>query len=457
MKADPHMHNSICTRFLVARLLAVLALSLAAGAAFAQGSLKSEVPTIDIKNGTATATPIVVVPFHFEGATLPPETDVSDVIANDMNRCGQFRALPKTDIVETPTRGSEIKYPTWNMLKQAYILVGREIENPNGDIRVEFELFDVAKQQALLGSGLAISGQRTGMRDVAHQIADIVYEKITGVRGAFWTRVAYITSTGVGNSIQYSLMVADSDGFNPQTVVKSREPLMSPAWSPDSRRIAYVSWERGNSSIYVQEIATGSREVVSASKGINSAPSFSPDGSKLALTLSYGGNPDIYIMDLAGRSKTQVTKHFAIDTEPTWMADGQSIIFTSDRSGKPQLYQAPIGGGDATRVTFTGEYNADPSISWDGKRIAMVQGSGNVYRIAVLDRATGESKAISPGNLDEHPSFAPNGSMILYAATEGSRGVLYAVSADGRVRQRLVLADGDVREPAWSPYRQRGQ
>jgi TolB protein len=429
-------------------------LLLASTLSVAQG-LKGEVPTITIPQGVASATPIAVVPFHFEGAGLPPETDVSDVIANDMNRCGQFRALGKNDIVELPTRGGEIKFPTWNMLKQAYILVGREIESPNGDVRVEFELFDVAKQQQMLA--LAISGQRTGLRDVAHQVADLVYEKITGLRGAFWTRVAYITSTGVGNNMNYALMVADSDGFNPQTVVRSHEPLLSPAWSPDSRKIAYESFERGSPSIYIQEIATGSREVVSANKGINGAPAFSPDASKLALTLSYGGNPDIYIMDLASRHSTQITKHFAIDTEATWMPDGQSVIFTSDRSGKPQLYQSSVGGGDATRVTFQGEYNANASVSWDGKRIAMVQGSGNVYRIAVLDRATGEAKAISPGNLDEHPSFAPNASMIIYAATEGSRGVLYAVSADGRVRQRLVLADGDVREPAWSPYRQRGQ
>jgi TolB protein len=313
----------------------------------------------------------------------------------------------------------------------------------------------VAKQQPLLG--LAITGQRTGLRDVAHQIADLVYEKVTGVRGAFWTRVAYITSTGLGNNIQYALMVADSDGVNPQTVVHSHEPLLGPAWSPDSRKLAYVSFERGNSSIYIQEIVTGSREVVSSNKGINGAPAFSPDGNRLALTLSYGGNPDIYIMDLAGRHTSQITKHFAIDTEATWMPDGQSLVFTSDRSGKPQIYLATAGGGDPTRITFQGEYNASPSVSYDGKRIAMVQGSGNVYRIAVLDRTTGESKEISPGNLDEHPSFAPNGSMILYAATEGTRGVLYAVSADGRVRQRLVLADGDVREVAWSPYRQRGQ
>ena len=447
------MKTEITTK-IIANFLGFLTLAFAAGAVFAQG-LSSDVPTIDIKNGTATATPIAVVPFAFEGAGLPPDTDVADVIRNDLNRCGQFRALAKNDIIEFPARGSEIKFATWNMLKQAYIVVGREIESPSGEIRVEFELFDVAKQQQMLG--LAISGQRTGLRDVAHQIADLVYEKITGVRGAFWTRIAYITSTGLGNNIQYALMVADSDGFNPQTVVRSREPLLSPAWSPDSRKLAYVSFERGSSSIYIQEIATGSREVVSSNKGINGAPAFSPDGSKLALTLSYGGNPDIYVMDLASRHTTQITKHFAIDTEATWLPDGQSLIFTSDRSGKPQLYQASAGGGDATRITFQGEYNANASISFDSKRIAMVQGNGNVYRIAVLDRTTGEARAISPGNLDEHPSFAPNGSMILYAATEGTRGVLYAVSADGRVRQRLILADGDVREPAWSPYRQRGQ
>jgi TolB protein len=439
---------------LIAKSLAALTLLLLTCVVYAQG-LTSEVPTIDIKNGTASATPITVVPFAFEGAGVPPETNVEEVISNDLNRCGQFRTLPKASVVEFPTRGSEIKFPTWNMLKQAYILVGRQIESTNGEIRVEFELFDVAKQQQLLG--LAITGQRTGMRDVAHQVADLVYEKITGVRGAFWTRIAYIISQGLGNNVSYALMVADSDGFNPQTVVRSHEPLMSPSWSPDGRKVAYVSFERGNSSVYLQEIGTGAREVVSSNKGINGAPSFSPDGSKLSLTLSYGGNPDIYIMDLASRHSTQMTKHFAIDTEAVWMPDGQSLVFLSDRSGKPQLYQVPVSGGDATRITFQGEYNANPSISYDGKRIAMVQGNGNVYRIAVLDRASGESRAISPGNLDEHPSFAPNASMILYAATEGSRGVLYAVSTNANVRQRLILADGDVREPAWSPYRQRGQ
>lgn len=430
-----------------ATILLFLLLALAGGNARSQGL------SIDIVDGNASALPVAVVPFAFEGAGLPPDTDVAAVIAADLDRCGQFRALPRQDIVEFPVRGNEIKFATWRVLKQDFIVVGRVQDAEGGAFRIEFELFDVAKQAPLLR--LAVGGRPGELRGAAHQIADLLYEKITGVRGAFWTRMAYITAVGTGRNIQYALMVADSDGYNPQTVVRSREPLLSPAWSPDGRKLAYVSFERGNSSIYVQEIATGSREVLAAHKGINGAPNFSPDGNRLALTLSMSGNPEIYVMDLGARRTSQVTRHFGIDTEPVWMPDGQSLLFTSDRSGKPQIYQVPAAGGDAQRISFEGDYNAKASVAYDGKRIAMVQGSGNRYRIAVLDRALGESRALSPGNLDESPSYAPNGSMILYAAREGSRGVLFAVSADGRVRQRLVLADGDVREPAWSPFRQR--
>ena len=409
---------------------------------------------IDIVNGTASAVPITVVPFGFEGAGLPPETDVGEVVRNDLARSGQFRTLPKGDIVEFPTREADVKFATWRLLKQDYLVVGRATDGGDGALRVEFELFDVAKQQRM--AGLAISGQRTALRDVAHQIADIIYEKILGVRGAFWTRVAYITAVGTSPSIQYALMVADSDGFNPQVIVRSREPLLSPAWSPDGKRLAYNSFESGNSSIFIQDLSTGARQQVSSSRGINGAPAFAPDGGRIALTLSKGGNPDIYIMDLGSRSTTQITKHFAIDTEAVWAPDGQSIYFTSDRSGKPQIYQVSSGGGEPSRVTFQGQYNARASVvDAKGIKLAMVQGNGNVYRIAVLDRATNQSTLVSPGNQDESPSFAPNGSMLLYATSEGSRGVLYAVSADGRVRQRLVLADGDVREPAWGPFRQR--
>lgn len=429
------------------RFMLGLLLATSASLALAQGL------TIDITNGSSTADPIAVVPFAFEGAGLPPETDVAEVVRADLARSGKFYTLPKRDIVEFPTREGDINFATWRVLKQNYLVVGRIADASEGALRVEFELFDVARQSRMIG--LSISGQRTAMRDVAHQIADLVYEKILGVRGAFWTRITYVTSVGTGQNTQYALMVADSDGFNPQVVVRSREPLMSPAWSPDGRKLAYVSFERGNSSIYLQDLSTGARELLSARKGINGGPAFSPDGTRLAVNLSYAGNPDLYIMDLASRRTTRLTSHFAIDVEAAWMPDGRSIVFTSDRSGKPQLYEVPVSGGDATRLTFEGQYNARASICCDGRKIAMAQGNGNVYRIAVFDRDTGTFTAISPGNVDESPSFAPNGSMVIYAATEGTRGVLYAVSADGRVRQRLVLADGDVREPAWGPYRQR--
>jgi TolB protein len=425
-------------------------LFLAAAPARAQGL------EIDIVNGNAAALPIAVVPFDYLGANAAPDTDVAAVVRADLNRSGAFRALPERDVIERPQRQADVNFATWRLLKQDFLVVGRVVDDAAGGYRTEFELFDVAKQERLLG--LAVGGRAGNMRDVAHQVADQIYEKILGIRGAFWTRMAYVTATGVGRNIQYTLMVADSDGYNPQTVVRSREPLLSPAWSPDGRKLAYVSFERGNSSIYIQEIATGAREVVASFKGINGAPAFSPDGSRLALTLSRSGNPEIYVMDLASKSLTQVTRHWGIDTEPSWMPDGRSLVFTSDRGGKPQLYQVAAGGGEAQRVTFKGEYNARASVAFDGKRIAMAQGGGNVYRIAVLDRSFGtggDMILLSPGNLDESPSFAPNGSMVLYAAREGRRGVLYAVSADARVRQRLVLADGDVREPAWSPFRQR--
>ena len=420
------------------------------------GSAQAQGLDIGMVQGRDGALPITVVPMPYLGTSVAPDTDIAAVIRADLNRSGQFNALREQDVIEKPIRGSEIKFPTWRVLKQDFIVVGRVLDNPDGGYRVEYELYDVAKQERMLG--LAVGGRARGMRDVAHQIADQVYEKILGVRGAFWTRIAYVTASGLGGNTQYALMVADSDGFNPQTVVKSREPLLSPAWSPDGRKLAYVSFERGNSTIYVQEITTGAREVLASFKGINGAPSFSPDGRRLALTLSRSGNPEIYVMDLASKQLTQVTRHYGIDTEAVWAADGQSLYFTSDRAGKPQVYQVPAGGGDATRVSFQGDSNAKASISFDGKKIAMAQGTGNVYRIAVLDRSFGGAgrwQTLSPGNLDESPSFAPNASMLIYATKEGRRGVLFAVSADGSVRQRLVLADGDVREPAWSPFRQR--
>ena len=433
---------------LVVLLAAMLLLPLPAGA-------QERGLEIDIIGGNASALPIAVVPMPYEGSGSAPATDVADVVRADLARSGQFRTLPVADMVQRPTRGGDVDYPAWRLLGQDYLVIGRVLDAGGGSYRVEYELFDVAKQERLLG--FAMTSRANAMRDVAHQVADAIYEKILGVRGAFWTRIAYVTASGVGRDTRYALMVADSDGWNPQTVVRSGEPLMSPSWSPDGGKLAYVSFERGNSSIYIQEIATGARELVASFRGINGAPEFSPDGRRLALTLSKSGNPEIYVMDLSSRALTQVTRQFGIDTSPTWSPDGNTLYFTSDRGGKPQIYQVSANGGSASRVTFQGSYNADPVVSFDGQKIATTQGSGNTYRIALMDRSLGSPRwsMLSPGSMDESPTFAPNASMLLYAAKEGGRGVLYAVSADARVRQRLVLADGDVREPAWGPYRAR--
>ena len=432
--------------FILLAFVAIFATS-----AHAQQSLK-----IDIVGGVKTATPITVVPFALQGGSQPP-TDVADVIHNDFNRSGKFRALDKASIVELPSQGSDIKFDTWRLLKQDYIVVGRIKDAGNGMVQVEYELWDVNKQQSLLSQAMQPSPVGD-LRNVAHQIADAIYQKITGVRGAFWTRIAYITAVGLGNNTSYSLLVADSDGFNPQVVARSKESLLSPSWSPDGKKIAYVSFESGNSNIYVQDITTGSRQLVeSHPKGINGAPAWSPDGSKLAVALSFSGNLNIYVLDMASRQETRVTSNnLAINTQPVWAPDGQSIYFTSDRSGRPQIYQIPASGGTATRISFQGQNNQNVSVGYDGKQIAMVQGNGNVYRIAIMDQSLGgQVRFVSPGPYDESPSFAPNASMLLYAATEGPRGVLYSVSADGNVRQRLVLSDGDVREPSWGPYRER--
>lgn len=433
-------------------LLLLLALLAHATRGHAQGL------DIDIVDGREAAIPIAIVPFAWEAAAMPDQTQIDQVVRADLNRSGQFRALRREDVIELPVRGPDIKFPTWKMLKQDYIVIGRVLGADAGTYRVEFELHNVLKQQAELALVLPV---RPGeFRQVSHQIADLVYEKILGVRGAFFTRIAYITAKRQAQGkYEYAIWIADSDGHNPQRIAWNAEPFLSPAWSPDGRHLAYVSFERvGGHTIYMHELATGSRRLVTSYKGINGAPAFSPDGSKLALTLSKSGNPEIYTLDLASNSLTQLTRHFAIDTEAAWMPGGNSLLFTSDRSGKPQIYSLASVGGTPERITSVGEYNARVTPSYDGRLLAMVQGNRNVYRIAVVDRERGGAGAvrlISPGPLDESPSFAPNASMVLYAAREGNRGVLYAASIDGSVRQRLALADGDVREPAWGPFRQR--
>ena len=405
---------------------------------------------IEIIQGNASALPIAVIPMQWRATGPRPQTGVAEVVSSDLYRSGLFDPLNEQDMVDRPVDAESIRYGTWRLLKVDYVVIGHINDAPNGmGFDIVYQLFDVHTQERLLSQITTV-----GLGDLrfgSHRVADAIYEKLTGVPGAFSTRIAYISATGLGNDQNYQLFVADADGFNPQAVVGSPEPLLSPNWSPDGLRLAYVSFEKGNSAIYVQNVSTGQRELVSSLKGINGAPAFSPDGRSLAMALSFSGNPEIYIRDLTTGQKRQLTQHWAIDTEPVWSPDSQWVYFTSDRGGRPQIYRVAASGGKPERITREGEYNARASISPDGTRIAMAHGRGNEYRIAVLDMDTGRIRILTPGVLDESPSFAPNGSMILYATREGPRGVLSAVSVDGNVRQRLILSEGDVREPAWSP------
>jgi TolB protein len=412
----------------------MLLLCLAAGA-------RAEL-TIQITQGMEGAAPIAIVPFAAAG---PLPADVAAVVAADLERSGRFAPLPVADMLERPSDGAQVDFKNWRMLGQHHLVVG-QVLNEAGGYMVQFQLFDVYQGGQLLA--LRVPAGSNELRRAAHHIADLIYEKLTGERGAFNTRIAYVTASGGGDARRYTLMVADADGHSPQTILRSKQPIMSPSWSPDGRRLAYVSFERRRSEIYVQEVGTGSREAVASHDGINGAPAWSPDGRRLALTLSRGGNPDIYVLDLGSRALTRITDSSAIDTEPTWSPEGASLAFTSDRGGRPQIYRASSTGGGAQRLTFEGDYNARPVFSADGKRLAMVHRGGSGFTIAVLDLATRALTVLSEGGQDESPSFAPNGSMVIYA----SGGVLAAASVDGRVRQRLTLTEGDVREPAWSPY-----
>ena len=405
---------------------------------------------IEIIQGNASQLPIAVVPFQWAASGYPPITSVTDVIAQDLYRSGLFDPMDEADMADRPVDAEAIRFGTWRLLKTDYIVIGKVTDSPGGNgYDIAFQLFDVHTQESLLSQVTSV-----GLGDLrfgSHRVADSIYEKLTGVPGAFATRIAYVSAADAGEGIHFELVVADADGFNPQSIVGSPEPLLSPSWSSDGKQLAYVSFEKGHSEIYVQRVATGARELVSSGKGINGAPSFSPNGRFMAMALSKTGNLEIYVRDLTTGTQRQLTQHWAIDTEPAWSPDSSMIYFTSDRGGKPQIYRVAAGGGTAERVTLQGDNNARATVAANGRSIAVAQGKGSEYRIGVWDLENERMRILTPGVLDESPSFAPNSSMILYATREGDRGVLSAVSADGNVRQRLILSEGDVREPAWSP------
>jgi TolB protein len=405
--------------------------------------------TIEITEGIESAVPIAIVPFGQQNLTAPLSVDLAQIINSDLSRSGYFKALPENSMLLKPTNPDNVKFRNWQALGQEYLVIGQVI-GEQGRFNIQFQLFDVYKGEQLMGYRMSVTAPE--LRRSAHHISDLIYEKLTGIKGVFNSRIAYITSFRKPNQqTMYKLQVADADGYNPKTIAASVEPLMSPAWSPDGKKIAYVSFEQGSSAIYVQTLATGNRERVSAFPGINGAPAWSPDGTRLALTLSKDGSPDIYVLNLATRALVKLTKNFAIDTEPNWSPDGRSIVFTSDRGGRPQLYIMPSYGGKVKRLTFDGDYNARGVFSPNGKSLAMVHANGGDYRIAVMDISTRIINILTAGRLDESPSFAPNGSMVLYASRQGNRGMLAAVSADGSMRQKLVIDQGEVRDPAWSP------
>jgi TolB protein len=406
---------------------------------------------LDITQGVRDAVPIAVVPFG--GQAAGAATDVAAVVANDLKLSGRFAPLERADMVTRPTSGEGIRFEDWRLLKSDFIVVGR-VESESSGAAVTFELFNVQTGQSLLTQRLPTTER--GLRVTAHRIADLVFERLTGVPGAFSTRVAYVSAEGKPPAQRYKLIVADADGYGPRTIMESAEPIMSPAWSPDGQNLAYVSFEGKASAIYVQRLATGERRRVSARSGINGAPAWSPDGRRLALTLSRDGNLDIYTLDLATQVLSRVTTDDAIDTEPEWTQDGGSLYFTSDRAGNAQIYQASLAGTrEVQRLTFTNSYNARPRLAPDGASLALVTLDRGGYRIATMDLKTRNLRVLTDATQDESPSFAPNGAVIIYATRARGRGSLAMVSSDGRFQQRLSSELGDVREPAWSPFPQR--
>jgi TolB protein len=406
----------------------------------------------DVTGFLGKRTPIAVVPFGWEGQESEAPYDVDGVIAADLNRSGRFRPIPDNDMLQKPTASVDIDFDDWSILNVEAVVIGKITQTGANAYSIQFQAFDVFTRQQLIGYRMPAS--RGTMRQAAHRAADMIYEKLTGIPGVFGTKVAYVSATGNSDaSRRYALVVSDMDGENQFTIMDSTDPIMSPAWSPDSRQLAYVSFEDNVSTIFVQTLRTGNRIKVSSRAGINGAPAFSPDGRQLVLTLGgVDGNLDIYVLDLGSRQLKRLTTDRAIDTEGSWSPDGRMIYFTSDRGGSPQVYRVGVDGGTPERITFEGSYNARPRLSPDGKKLAMVTLDRGNYRIGILDLDKRDFLILSTGSQDESPSFAPNSDSLIYATRQQGNGVLEMVSADGLVRQRLGSGAGDIREPVWSPF-----
>lgn len=406
-----------------------------------------------ITKGVTDPIPIAIVPF---ARAVPADGgfDVAGVVQHDLESSGRFKAAARNQMLSQPTDASGVQAADWKAAGDDYVVVGRVTSPTAGEIDVNCDLINTQTGQRM-GSQKLVANAGS-LRNAAHQVSDFIYEKIVGVRGAFATRIAYVAVQGSVPNQRYQLIVADADGENPKVILESNQPLMSPSWSADGQWLAYVSFENRISAIYVQQVRSGERRLVSARAGVNGAPVFSPDGTHLALTLSgSGGNLDIWLLDLRTQALTRLTSDPAVDTEPAWTVDGKGLYFTSDRAGGPQIYKLDIANPQRVqRVTFDAAYNARARVSPDGKQLAFVTRDGGNYRIAVQDLASSTVSVLSHGSLDESPSFAPNGATIIYSGRDAEGGTLQMVSVDGKVSQRLRSTEGEVREPVWGPFAQ---
>ena len=414
---------------------------------------------VEITGGFQGASPIAIVPFAWSQSGKAP-VDIAGVVSSDLSRSGMFSPLSLNQLPERPAMDDTINFPRWKNTKAEQLVIGNITTVGQGQYEVKFQILDIFSGQEILGYRFSVEKQN--LRRVAHQISDKIYEKLTHTRGAFDTLIAYVVVNNDVNAKKrvYTLAIADSDGYGEKVILKSRQPIMSPAWSPTGKQLAYVSFEKKRSIIYVQELKTGQRKVVARFKGINSAPSWSPDGKRLAMTLSKDGNSEIYVMYTDSGVLQRITNHYGIDTEPSWSPDGRSLVFTSDRAGKPQIYQIAVNPqgrvGNPKRLTYEGDYNSKASFSHDGKFLTMITRDRGHFRVGMLELSTRYLQVLTRSKLDESPSFAPNSKIVLYATESRGRGILEAIASDGsNSPQRLRVLSGDVREPAWSPYRSR--
>lgn len=408
--------------------------------------------SIELTRGVSRAMPIALIPFqHDSMATAPGNTTITAIIHNDLENSGQFKVIEPGLLDKNPQKPAQVDYANWQKHGANNIIMGSTQPLPNGQYQVSYELLSAYMPHAPVLMSQTFKVSQSGLRQLAHHISDQVYQKLTGVRGVFSTKIAYVLVQGALGYEKNSLEVADADGFNPQSLLVSGEPIMSPAWSPDGKSIAYVSFEGHRSSIYLQNIATGNRQLVTQFDGINGAPAISPDGKKMLMVLTRTGNPKIYMLNLKSKQLTEMTHGFALDTEPSWAPDGRSFLFTSSRGGSPQIYRYYLLDGHIDRLTFDGNYNARASFLPDGRTIVMMHRDVNGFGIATQSLSNGFVHELTSSSGDESPSAAPNGKMILYAETKG-QGVLAAVSLDGRIKLRLPSRAGNVQEPAWSPY-----